>query len=232
LAGRNASHIALSEQMARDLTTRYRSCQRVVLAHNASHIHDPDCFKPIRKDGDLTIGFLSNLSLEKGLDTVLQCFEKIRLHGVQARLVLAGPIVQEQARAAITKARANFGEALVELGSVSDKRKEEFFKSIDLFFFPSRYRFEAQPLVVLEALSYGVPAIAVRHGYLAEILDKLGTATNAPDFVAFGVKFARNFVENSDFADVQRRAARTRFVELAESSHSQHAQVLALITDR
>jgi glycosyltransferase involved in cell wall biosynthesis len=90
----------------------------------------------------------------------------------------------------MNQARAKFGDAIVEYGSVTGAAKDAFFKSIDVFLFPSRYQYEAQPLVTLEALSYGVSALTTRHGYSAEIVDRLGTATDVTEFV----DFAREFV--------------------------------------
>ncbi len=230
LAGKGAIHITLCEQMAQDLTNLYRSCTQAIVAHNASHIRDPGTRECSCRCRVLTIGFLANLSLEKGLDTVLQSFEAIRAHGIEARLLLAGPILDKRARALIREARAKLGEAIIELGTVSGESKEAFFEAIDLFFFPSRYRFEAQPLVILESLSHGAAVLATRHGYVAEIVEPLGTATEATNFVAFAVEFASAWSRDPDFAAFHRRAARWRFIELVELSRRQNLRLLGLLT--
>ena len=68
ISGKRAMHIALSEEMARDLRKLYGV--QTVVAHNASHIMDPGTPKPRANGSELTIGFLSNISIEKGVDTV------------------------------------------------------------------------------------------------------------------------------------------------------------------
>jgi len=229
VAGRGATHVALCEEMAQDLKARYRSCRQVIVVHNACHIPDPGVIELTGQQREFTIGFLSNLSLEKGLDTVLQSYGAIRTQGVNARLLLAGPIMDAGAKHLISAAQQKYGSSLVELGPVSGATKKAFFESLDVFLFPSRYRIEAQPLVVLEALSYGVPALVTRQGYSAEIVDSLGTACDAPTFVKFAAAFVLEWMRDGHFAVAQRAAARARFLELMVLSRNQTSQLLALL---
>jgi glycosyltransferase involved in cell wall biosynthesis len=228
VAGGRAVHIALSEQMSSDLTALYKVGQAVVV-HNASHIRDPGEHPRTHRTSDLTIGFLSNLSLEKGLDTVLQSFAAIVADGWKARLILAGPIVDERACALVKEAHAKYGDAIVELGAVAGDAKDAFFRAIDVFFFPSRYRFEAQPLVVLEALSYSAATLVTRQGYSGEIVEPLGTATELSEFINCAMEFVRAWSKDSDFAARQRKAARMRFLELAEASRYQNDRLFSLV---
>ena len=229
IAGRQATHIVLSDEMARDLQTLYQSCRRVIVAHNASHVPDPGTHTALHQERIFTLGFLSNLSLGKGLDDVLKAYARICDAGLKARLILAGPVGDDSARDLIDKTNQKLSNAIVELGSVSGAAKQAFFEEIDVFLFPSRYRYEAQPLVVLEALSYGVPALVTRHGYVAEIVDPLGTATDASEFVAFAVRFAEAWIRDPNFAATQRNAARERFLELAEISRDQTSELVSLL---
>lgn len=229
IAGQRTTHIALSDEMAKDLQTLYRSCQRVIVAHNASHVFDPGAYTALHRERIFTLGFLSNLSLEKGLDDVLQSYGAIRGAGLNARLILAGPIGDDFTRALIDDTKRKLGNAIVELGPVSGSAKQAFFAEIDVFLFPSRYRYEAQPLVVLEALSYGVPALVTEHGYVAEIVGPLSTATNSSAFVMLATRFAEAWMTEPEFAATQRSAARARFEELAEISRHQTSQLLSLL---
>jgi glycosyltransferase involved in cell wall biosynthesis len=229
LAGKRATHIALSEQMALDLRDQYRSCARVIVAHNACHIPDPGGHGLSCPRERLTVGFLSNLSVEKGLDIVLQSYEAIRSKGVMARLLLAGPVVDKLGRRLIDEAQGKFGGTIVELGAVAGPSKQAFFSELDFFLFPSRYRYEAQPLVVLEALSYGAPALVTRQGYAGELVEVLGTATQASGFAAIAADFAHAWISDPRFCLAQRGAARARFLELVGISQRQTAQFLSLL---
>jgi len=229
VAGNRATHIALSDEMAQDLKTRYRSCRQLIVVSNAGHVIDPGAFEVAHRGGRLTLGFLSNLSLEKGLDIVLRAFEEILSNGMNVRLILAGPVVDGSAQDLIDKSRQEFGGAICYMGPVSGDTKQAFFKELDLFLFPSRYRCEAQPLVVLEALSYGIPALVTRHGYSADIVGPSGTATDSCAFVVLVMTFARQYFSDPLFGPAQRRAARSLFLELAEKSRRQVSLLVSLL---
>lgn len=225
MAGKRAVHVALCEQMATDLMSNYPRVRQVLVSHNACHIPIPQISDARERFPGLTIGFLSNLSPEKGLDTVLDTFTAICSKGVMARLLLGGPIVDDRARDLIEHARAQFRGSIIELGALSGEGKDSFFREIDLFLFPTRYRFEAQPLVILEALSYGVATLATRHGYIAEIVEPLGTAFEASEFEVFATQFVESWTNRPGFAAAQRKAARARFEQLAESSRREQQQL-------
>ena len=53
-------------------------------------------------------------------------------------------------------------------GMVTGQRKEDFFRDIDVFIFPTRYRNELSPLVVVEATLRGIPVITYGVGCLAQ----------------------------------------------------------------
>jgi glycosyltransferase involved in cell wall biosynthesis len=230
LAGSGAVHIVLSQEMASDLTALYRFCVRTLIVGNACRVPDPGMSPSAGRFSPLKIGFLSNLSLEKGLDTVLESFEAIRDAGIQAKLIIAGPVIDKRARALLQDAHVQLDGAIAELGSVYGDAKAEFFASIDVFVFPSRYRNEAQPLVVLEALSYGVPVLVTRHGYCAELVGPLGTTVEPPGFAGLALEFLRRFADVPQFACNQRAAARARYVELAESSRAENNSLVQMLS--
>lgn len=174
VAGRDCVNVVLSEEMAENLHLLYPRLGRVLVSHNACHIAAPvdQAPRPARKG--LRIGYLSNLCREKGLDVVLDAAGKCRARGLDVTFVVAGPASGADAEALLAEARARLGERLEIIGSVKGASKEDFFKSIDLFLFPTRYRYEAQPLVLLEAMSYGIPAVTTDCGYIAELVGRHG----------------------------------------------------------
>ena len=125
-------------------------------------------------NGVMTIGHLSNLCFEKGIDTVIDVFSELWRRDLPVRLVLAGPPVSKDVAALIDRARDEFGDALVYLGPVRDDDKWAFFNEIDVFLFPTRYKIEAQPVVVFEALSFGRPVIAYGRGCIPGMIETEG----------------------------------------------------------
>jgi glycosyltransferase involved in cell wall biosynthesis len=55
-------------------------------------------------------------------------------------------------------------------GPVLGDAKKEFFAELNTFVFPTRYRNEAEPLVILEALMNGCPVVANNRGCIRSML--------------------------------------------------------------
>ena len=133
---------------------------------NAWHIAPVDA-PPTRPDNFLVLGHLSNLGPEKGLYDVLETFRVMLAQHKQVQLILAGPPTTTETRIKIEEAMEEFGDALDYRGPVYGTDKDKFYRSIDVFLFPTHYSNEAQPYVVFEAMSYGVPSICYARGCLA-----------------------------------------------------------------
>jgi glycosyltransferase involved in cell wall biosynthesis len=123
--------------------------------------------RPAPKNG-FTIGHLSNLTWEKGTGEFLDLFEALLARGVDVRAVLAGPCHVPDLKAKIDESVARHPDRLRVLGPVSGDSKESFFSTIDFFVFPSRYKIEAQPLVLEEARARGLPIVSTDLGCIGE----------------------------------------------------------------
>ncbi len=116
-----------------------------------------------------TLGFLSNLSPEKGLFEFLNLMAAIDSGGLPVRALLAGPFedagIREEAQA-----RLRVTNIVEYLGPKYGDGKDAFFDDIDVFVFPTLYRNEAEPIVVHEAMSRGIPVIAYGRGCIPEMI--------------------------------------------------------------
>jgi glycosyltransferase involved in cell wall biosynthesis len=222
LAGRDTMHVVLSDQMASDLRRTYPSVTQTLVVHNSAFIAlSPDLSKVGSQIPDLRIGFLSNLANEKGLDRVIDVLRSGRAEGLTLTLKLGGPATSAKVAEQIKSAQAEFGPALEVLGAVGPLEKNKFFLGIDVFLFLSRYRFEAQPLVVLEAMSHGVPTIVSQCGYTPEIVGDAGHILfDQSAVVAESVSICRQYVGGSFSLSSQGSKSRARFVELHSEAQS------------
>lgn len=178
MVDRCGAHIFLCETMRVEFAKTYgKTCKSIIIS-NSSFINTPSTLKR-KSDRNLTIGHLSNLSIEKGLDAVVNVFKLLKDEGASVRLVLAGPASDRSSRKIIDNVRLMYKESVTYLGPVYDQEKVDFFRKIDVFLFPTRYKLEAQPLVVFEALHSGTPVIAYARGCIdSQIMQQGGYAIN------------------------------------------------------
>ena len=90
---------------------------------------------------------------------------------------------------------------------MNGKKKQELFKKANLFIFPTRYKNEAFPLSILEALSYGVPVIATDEGSIPYILDeKSGIILNDVKYFVQALESAKDTLINQETAKYCRKS--------------------------
>jgi len=118
------------------------------------------------REGPLVVGYLCNICEEKGIDDVLSLVERFKEEDVLFKV--AGPVSDELIRKRIMGVVGRF-DNIDYIGPVYGDRKELFYKSLDLFVFPTKYANEASPLVLIEAVSKGVPFIAYNRGGIVDL---------------------------------------------------------------
>jgi glycosyltransferase involved in cell wall biosynthesis len=128
----------------------------------------------------LQILFLSNLMIEKGFLKFLEISNRL---GSSFEFVLCGtPIAKDLNN--VEKIRKNIYKNYKNikfLGPVYGEKKNSILKSSDIFFFPSVYATEAQPLVLIEAISFGCGPLVAERPYISDILNKNGLLTVSSD---------------------------------------------------
>lgn len=168
LGGRSTAHMFTCDAMREGFRRRYARLSASEIVSVAYALSLP----PAQKRGvkapkqRLTLGHMSNLSVEKGLDEVVDIAQEATRRGLADKLVLAGPVTDHRAEKVLRQSRST--ATVEERGYVSGSGKERFFADIDVFLFLSRYRNESFGLVVWEAMLRGVPVIAYRAGCLTQ----------------------------------------------------------------
>lgn len=120
---------------------------------------------PGRRAGEITCMFLANHTPNKGLPVLLEAFDGLTC---PYTLIVGGEKRDEidYALAALTR-RAD--QRIIVTGRLSDREVQALFRRSDLFVFPTLA--DTFPLVVLEAMSHGVPVLASRVGGIPHQLD-------------------------------------------------------------
>jgi len=125
------------------------------------------------KDNKVTnITYLGNLLESKGIFDLLEAIKIVKA-SVDSKFIvnIAGQFGNDPITGlSLEEHMIRFKSYLVELADVvnyigeirEEKDKYELLKNTDIFVFPSWYRVEGQPLVILEAMSCGCPIISTR----------------------------------------------------------------------
>lgn len=178
ILGGSVTHIVLSDRMKDDLVAMYKPSGDVFVLPNLALLDElnfsGDLTRASHSPG-LTFGLLSNLTVEKGVINALNICRDLLGKGISAKLILAGGVFDVAVQSEIDNFHSQFPDSLVCMGAISGyEQKRVFFESIDYFLFPTIYRYEAQPLVLLEALSFGKICFSNDVGYIRDVLGEVG----------------------------------------------------------
>jgi len=209
--GQHGVHVVHTPQMADDFRAVYPTqCQFAFIY--PSVVAAP--LGPARESiaTPIRLGHLSNLQLGKGLDLVLDTFHVLRKSGQQARLVLAGTFLNQEARRVVEQAIETHGELIEYIGPVYDADKTRFFAHIDCFVFPTRS--ESWGIVLHEAMAAGVPVITYDRGCTRTVVgDKAGLVIDRDaDFATLAARQVEHWAHNPD----EYRAASEAAIEQAD----------------
>jgi glycosyltransferase involved in cell wall biosynthesis len=174
IAGKRATHVVLGSRMADLLVSIYGiSRSQTLLLSNVAFFEAKKLVdKREQSDKPLVIGHLANLCIAKGVDDFILLCKELSTRGVNYRAIIAGPFADAESKQLVETACLELA-AFEYLGGLYDDDKERFFKSLDVFIFPSKYKNEAEPLVLYEAGQYGALNIGSRQGCMQDVIEQL-----------------------------------------------------------
>ena len=224
-AGRNVVHVALCEAMKKRLEQNY-GCRQVYLLSNISLV-SPDVSSR-QRDSLKTIGYLSNITKEKGGWSVIRLADEIHTKGWPVKFKVAGPCDDPALQTALQEAHMRGSLELT--GPLYGPEKKAFWDSIDLFVLPSEN--EAEPLVVWEALLSGAPVISYARGCIPVQVGDAGRIIPIDsDFVTSSIKLIELWSTDSSLYDelAQKAVARKPFTQRMKVE--QRSDFLKLLSD-
>lgn len=224
------NHIVLCDVMGDRLSIRYGINRSMihVLSNSAfvnPSINSIDLILNAKKF--LRVGFLSNITEAKGIFDFFDLMETLFAQNLPVEGLIAGPL--DPLIASDFHSRLERLPNVKYIGPVYDEEKTTFFLDIDLLVFPTRYVNEAEPVTILEALSFGIPVVAVAKGCITCILPKEAgiSVPNIHDFVNIATKEINRFLDDPAYLIQLRKGAYTYF-NMLRMEHAQHLDTLLM----
>ncbi|HJQ78598.1 MAG TPA: glycosyltransferase family 4 protein [Lacipirellulaceae bacterium] len=227
VVGPSGIHVVHCEQMKNDFLAQYAIGSEFLFVPPtivAQHLESA----PRTRRERFTLGFMSNLTFAKGLDSALKTYDQLAREGRNVALVLAGPCHGAAERRVLDEFLAKWPNGVEYRGPVYDAAKGRFFADIDVFLFPTRYAKESWGIVLTEALSANCPVISCRRGCVPWIVqDGCGIVIGDPsEFPHHASQAIVNWMDDEqEFERAQQRAGeRARL--LSEEADRQFATFL------
>lgn len=214
--------------MARELSRITPEAKQTFVLNNAGLV-DPRLLELAAERKGIVLGHLSNLTLEKGVDQAVSLAVEANRAGLLDKFILAGPIKESIAEKEIVRAQANLGGRFEFRGPVYGADKLQFFQDINCFVFPTRYRNEASPLVLLEAMAAGVPCVAYGRACIPDDIGEKGGLSVPPEsnFIDIALPYLAGL--KTDGA-MRSRYAREQFEQLLAENRAQMHVFRQLLT--
>jgi len=164
----------------------------------------------------VSILFLSNLERTKGPIVLLEACRLLKRRGIDFRAKFVGNPTTELTKAQFTNLIYDYHleDRAHYLGPMYGREKEKIYSDSTLFVFPTYYEKEAFPLVLLEAMAFGLPVISTYEGAIPEIVDDGITGFLVPKKkVGILYKKIAHLAEHPEDSVRMGRAGRQKFEE-------------------
>jgi glycosyltransferase involved in cell wall biosynthesis len=127
--------------------------------------------KKYHKTDPLNLLYLSNMIKSKGYFEVLELANQTKNQSVHFHFAGAWEHAKGEKEFFDYIKKNNLDEKITFHGFVDGDKKQSLLKAAHFLIFPTRYEAESFPLVIIEAMSCGVPVIATNEGSIPYILD-------------------------------------------------------------
>jgi glycosyltransferase involved in cell wall biosynthesis len=175
-----------------------------------------------KRESMIRILFVSNLFPAKGLYDLLCIMKILQDDRVRTQLDVVGEFMRSRYRKGFHKMLNKLGlnNVVCLCGPRYDDEKWKAYRDADIFLFPTRFRQECFPLVILEAMQFGLPVIASRVGAIPDIIDhgKNGFILEPSDHAGFA-RAVKELCGNRELLNKMSSASREKFMENYTANH-------------
>ena len=165
-------------------------------------------------DGKRRILFIAGLRESKGVMDIIGTAEKMRQLGADFVFDVAGAWQEENTRREFETelSRLDLDDKIILHGRVTGEEKWELYRRAYAFFFPSFYESENFPLVLIEAMAFGLPIVATNWRGIPELVIEGETGRLCDVQSCEQFSFALNeLIKNEDQHEKMASLARSRY---------------------
>ena len=233
LIGSSERVVTLGPAIVEDVAPFSRN--EVISIHNTLPF-SPDVGPTFRKSSGRML-FFSNLIAEKGIDEFTALALQLAPKFPNARFSIAGAESYSGQIAEIESqiVASRLSGSVRVLGAISPDEKWQLLQDHDLLVFPSQYKFEAQPLSIIEAAASHVATVAYSVGGISDVVEagRSGVLVAAGDTKAFEREVAALLADSASL-DLYRHGAREVYLERfsLETYATRWAHVIRQLMDR
>jgi glycosyltransferase involved in cell wall biosynthesis len=227
IGGPRVVHLFLCEVMKKRFVAVYGSCLTTRVVGNARRYSAPAVVANKHGEG-LSLGYLSNISFEKGIAEYFELIDALLAEGVYLSGLIAGPIASAEVEAFVRDCIERCNGRVEWIGAVYGSEKDNFFNRIDILVFPTKYINEAQPNVLLESLAHGVPVVSLARGCIVEDMAESGSLVveSVENFVPEAKRFIEGVLRRRAEMAALAERARRRFDQLSASSRRAESDLI------
>lgn len=229
-----ATHVVSTTEMGSLLSQKYVVELQFYVVSNAVILDMVDNINnninnivPVRNsEAILNIGFMGYFDREKGLDLFVKVIQVLaQKKSLRIKGYAVGPVNDKKY---VDFIKTSSGDEITFSGPAYGDEFDNFFNSIDVLLFPSRYKNEAEPLIIHHALQKGVPVVATDIGCVAEIISgyTLCACFSEADYVDKTVKFLESFP-----SDIQREEITNKYKQRRSRLKNNYSMLVQSVAD-
>ncbi len=155
--------IAIKLQPSIPDDAEYLAPKKIVIVPNGLDV--PDTNRMQKKDKEIIkILFAGTHTEEKGIFIIVDVIKRLceMGHKVEMRMMGSWGSAAEEEKCRRLVKENRLERNIIFLGSLTGNAKWQEYANADIFFFPTFYRAELMPLVIIEAMAFSLPVVASR----------------------------------------------------------------------
>lgn len=233
VAGPAAIHVVLGKNMESALRDRYPSVKQTLVLTSAAFVDELSTLAVKTVSHCRIVGHLSNLTPDKGVFKVVELAKWSAQNKLDFEFRVAGQFEDGKTKLEF-EAHARQLNNLHYLGPLSTQQKIRFFEELDVFVFPTQYRIEAGPKVLIEALSQGCPVITYDRGCIASMIDSTCGVLlpRQAEFLPVASATLLNWQNDPAGYAKMRRSAREKFEKLMNDNLVAKQRLLQILSGK